>query len=156
MKESGARRIKRSVAIDMESIHFLSKKEIQELQEVYLLQSYLTDQLAEIEAYNATFAPDVRRPPNARGLTNLGTFRVYLEKYLDSHAALKKGMLILVRHLDPSPEGLPIEVYGFSKEQDWEEYERIQSNIFEHILAVMPSFGLKVYQYATSPPTKSS
>lgn len=150
MKESGARRIKRSVSIDMESIHFLTDEETQELKKVYLLQSYLDAQLAEIESYNDEFAPDTRHPPNARGLTNLGTFRVYLEKYLDNHPALKEGMLILVRHLEPSPQGLPIEIYGFSEEQDWEEYERIQSNIFEHILAVMPSFGLRVYQLSQS------
>ena len=150
MKDSGARRIKRSVIVDMESIHFLTEEEIQELRQVYLLQSYLTEQLAEIQAYNDTFAPEARHPPNARGLTNLGTFRVYLESYLNHQPALKEGMLILVRHLEPSPQGLPIEIYGFSKEQDWEEYERIQSNVFEHILAVLPKFGLRVYQLAKS------
>lgn len=150
MKESGARRIKRSVIIDIESIHFLSDEEIQELEQVHLLKPHLKEQLTEVRAYNDKFAPEDRHPPNARGVTNLGTFRVYLENYLHGLSSLNEGMLILVRHLEPSAEGLPLEIYCFSNEQKWKEYERIQSRIFEHALAVLPAFGLRAYQLSKS------
>jgi miniconductance mechanosensitive channel len=149
MEESGGRRIKRSVNIDMKSIHFLSAEEIEKLKKIHLLRSYIEQREAEIEQYNKSHNVDLSMPVNGRRLTNIGTFRKYLENYLKSLPEIHKNMTFLVRHLQSTDKGLPIEIYVFSKDQRWSFYESIQADIFDHIMAVIPQFGLRVYQSPT-------
>lgn len=149
MEESGGRRIKRSVNIDMKSIHFLSTEEIEKLKKIQLLRGYIEKREIEIEQYNKEHRVDVSMPVNGRRLTNIGTFRKYLEEYLKHHREIHNDMTFLVRHLQPTDKGLPIEIYVFCKDQRWAFYESIQADIFDHIMAVIPQFGLRVYQSPT-------
>lgn len=147
MSETGGRRIMRSIHIDMSSIRFLSYAEIQRLSESYLLKDYISRQMKEVDAYNKENLKD--RPPmitNARWLTNVGTFRAYVSEYLRRHPRAKSDLLIFVRQLEPSDTGLPIQLYVFTDTTVWTEYEGIQADIFDHLLSVLPEFGLKVYQ----------
>ena len=116
------------------------------------MQPTLDERLAEIASYNAEFLAGGTDPPNAQRLTNVGAFRLYVENYLKRHPAIQHELSVLVRHLEPGSEGLPIEIYVFSREQDWERYERIQSSVFEHLLAVLPLFELQVFQCAMCQP----
>tara|TARA_R110002049_G_scaffold4601_1_gene31632 strand:+ start:10754 stop:12031 length:1278 start_codon:yes stop_codon:yes gene_type:complete len=150
MQESGARRIMRAVSADMDRISFLTDEMIERLREIELLRGYFDRKLADIELHNKQFSKETRRPPNARGLTNIGAFRVYLEQYLRQHPDIRDDMTLIVRQLPPGPEGFPIQLYAFSSKQDWREYERIQADIFDHVLAIMPEFGLKAFQGPTS------
>lgn len=147
MSESGGRRIKRSIRIDMNSVRFLRDEEIDELSRRELLHDYMRDSVAGIARHNAAKAagnPDVI--PEIRRLTNLGTFRVYVRKYLEAHPMTHKGMTLLTRQLAPGPEGVPIEVYCFSNDTAWARYEGFQADIFDHLIAILPEFGLKPYQ----------
>ncbi len=146
MQESGGRRIMRSVSIDMKSIHFLSREEIDRFKKIHILREYLDTREREIEQYNRENSADETMPVNGRRLTNIGTFRRYLVEYLRRHPMIHQDMTFLVRQLDPTDKGLPVQVYVFCKDQRWVEYEGIQSDIFDHILAVIPQFGLRVYQ----------
>ena len=147
MSESGGRRIKRWINIDMSSIHFLSPGEIDRLKSVSLLTDYLEDRGREIEDWNADHGEDRRlNPVNGRALTNVGVFRTYAKSYISSHPKTNPEMTLLVRQLQSGPEGLPIEIYMFSSDKAWANYEDIQSDIFDHLLAVMSEFGLKVFQ----------
>lgn len=150
MQESGARRIMRAVSADMDRIDFLTDEMIERLREIELLRGYFDQKLADIESHNEQFSEQTRQPPNARGLTNIGTFRVYLEEYLRQHPDIRDDMTLIVRQLPPGPEGFPIQLYAFSAKQEWREYERIQADIFDHVLAIMPEFGLKAFQGPTS------
>ena len=152
MNESEVRRIKRSVPIDMESVVFLNEEQLTELERTELLREHLVDVRAEIEQFNEQFPTEARMPPNTRNLTNLGLFRIYLEKFLAAHPSLDENLPILVRHLPPTKFGLPVEVYAFSKIQDWKEYERLQSDIFDHVLTTLPIFGLHVFQIKSDCP----
>ncbi|MXV94869.1 MAG: mechanosensitive ion channel [Gemmatimonadetes bacterium] len=147
MSESGGRRIKRSLRLDMNSVRFLRDDEIEELSRRELLQGYMRDALDTIARYNA--AKDAGDPgviPEIRRLTNLGTFRVYVQKYLEAHPKTHKEMTLLARQLAPGPEGVPIEIYCFSNDTAWANYEGFQADIFDHLIAVLPEFGLKAYQ----------
>jgi miniconductance mechanosensitive channel len=144
--EAGGRRIKRSLNIDMRSIRFLDDDEIAELNEFVLLDDYLNRKQHEIEAWNHELEVNGVKPVNGRRITNIGTFRIYIEKYLRSLKTVNPKLMILVRQLQPSDTGLPIEVYCFANTTDWSEYERIQSDIFDHLLAILPVFGLRVFQ----------
>ena len=147
MSESGGRRIKRSLRLDMNSVRFLRDDEIEELSRRELLQGYMRDALDTIARYNA--AKEAGNPgviPEIRRLTNLGTFRVYVQKYLEAHPKTHKDMTLLARQLAPGPEGLPIEVYCFSNDTAWANYEGFQADIFDHLISVLPEFGLKAYQ----------
>ncbi len=147
MSESGGRRIKRSLRLDMNSVRFLRDEEIEELSRRELLQGYMRDALDTIARYNA--AKDAGSPgviPEIRRLTNLGTFRVYVQKYLEAHPKTHKEMTLLARQLAPGPEGVPIEVYCFSNDTAWASYEGFQADIFDHLIAILPEFGLKAYQ----------
>lgn len=146
MEESGGRRIKRSVSIDMKSIHFLDKEEIEKLKKIQLISDYITTREMEIAQYNKEHGMDGSMPVNGRRLTNIGTFRKYLEAYLKNHPQIVSDMTFLVRHLQPTDKGLPVEIYVFCKDQRWAFYESIQADIFDHIMAVIPHFGLRVYQ----------
>lgn len=147
MSEAGGRRIMRSLRIDMASVRFLNYKEIQELRKSHLLKDYITAKMEDINAYNERHLGD--HPAvltNARWLTNLGTFRAYVIEYLKRHPRSKKDLLMLVRQLEPTDRGLPLQIYVFTNTTVWAEYEAIQADIFDHLLSVLPEFGLRVYQ----------
>ena len=147
MAETGGRRIMRSISIDMGSIRFLSYSEIERLSNSYLLKDYITDKMKDVDAYNKEHLKD--RPAmitNARWLTNVGTFRAYVTEYLRKHPRVKSDLIIFVRQLEPTDTGLPIQLYVFTNTTVWPEYEGIQADIFDHLLSVLPEFGLRVYQ----------
>jgi len=144
--ESGGRRIKRALNIDMRSVRFLDDDEITRLDEFVLLDDYLNEKQQEIEEWNRALAEKGAKPINSRRITNIGTFRIYVVKYLRSLKSINQNMTLLVRQLPPGPTGLPIEIYCFTNTTDWSEYERIQSDIFDHLLAILPVFGLRVFQ----------
>ena len=146
MFESGGRRIKRSLNIDQRSIRFLSDAEIKRLEEFVLLNDYLDEKQKEITEWNTELAAKGATPINGRRITNIGTFRVYVEKYLQSNKAINHDMLMLVRQLAPETTGLPLEIYCFTKSTQWVEYEKAQADIFDHLLAILPVFGLRVFQ----------
>ncbi|HEJ7121224.1 TPA: mechanosensitive ion channel [Serratia marcescens] len=149
MSESGGRRIKRSLNIDTGSVHFLSEEEQRSLQRNPLLHSYLNVKTQELSQHNQEIAVDLASPLNGRRLTNLGTLRAYLEAYLRAHPRIHQNMTLMVRQLAPTPEGLPLEIYAFTNTTVWAEYESIQADIFDHILAVIDEFGLHVHQTPT-------
>jgi miniconductance mechanosensitive channel len=146
MSESGGRRIKRSVSIDMNAVRFLDETLLARLKQVQYIQPYLDKKVAEVQGWNLEKKVDEGSLVNGRRLTNLGTFRAYVQAYLKNHPQISESMTFLVRQLASGPEGVPIEVYVFSKEQRWEHYEAIMGDIFDHLLAVLPEFGLRVYQ----------
>ncbi len=149
MSESGGRRIKRSLNIDATSIHFLSDEEIARMNRAQLLTPYLDGKVAEVANHNASLGCDLTTPLNGRHMTNIGTFRAWLEAWLKSHPQIHKDMTLMVRQLAPGSEGLPIEIYVFTNTTVWLEYEKIQSDIFDHIFALLPEFGLRVHQTPT-------
>lgn len=149
MSESGGRRIKRSLNIDTTSIHFLSDEEIARMNRAQLLTPYLDGKVAEVANHNASLGCDLTTPLNGRHMTNIGTFRAWLEAWLKSHPQIHKDMTLMVRQLAPGSEGLPIEIYVFTNTTVWLEYEKIQSDIFDHIFALLPEFGLRVHQTPT-------
>lgn len=146
MEESGGRRIKRHINIDMKSVAFLTEEQLEKLSKFHLLKDYLSQKSNELAEINATLSDDDDSVYNARKMTNIGTFRVYLEKYLSAHPKIHSGMTFLVRQLQPSDKGIPIEIYVFSNDQEWANYEAIQADIFDHVLAIVSAFGLHVFQ----------
>jgi miniconductance mechanosensitive channel len=146
MSEYGGRRIKRSVSIDISSIKFMQDKDIDKLKEMPLISRYLSEKILDIEKYNASIGGEKER----RRLTNLGTLRAYLLNYLKNHDGLNtETMTLLVRQLAPTAVGVPLELYTFTNTTDWVEYEGIQSDIFDHVFAVLPKFGLRAFQEGT-------
>ncbi len=146
MEESGGRRVKRAITIDMNTVRFMDDELLARLNRLDFLKDYLAAREKEIEEYNQENRIDPSSPANGRRLTNVGSFRAYLVHYLRAHPMVSDSMTFLVRQLDPTPQGLPIEIYVFLTEQRWAEYEEIQADIFDHLLAVIPEFGLRVYQ----------
>ncbi|HHR6317233.1 TPA: mechanosensitive ion channel family protein [Providencia alcalifaciens] len=149
MTESGGRRIKRSLRIDANSIHFLQPEEIKNLEKANLLEPYLDQKVSEIQVYNSALPEDKATPLNQRRLTNIGTFRAYVEAYLRAHPQIHKNMTIMVRQLESDSNGIPIEIYAFTNTTVWLEYERIQSDIFDHIFSILPQFNLHIHQSPT-------
>ncbi|MFK3704574.1 miniconductance mechanosensitive channel [Raoultella sp. BIGb0138] len=148
MSASGGRRIKRSLNIDTTSIHFLAEQEQQRLIQARLLKPYMDSRHQEISEWNQQHAED-RSVLNLRKMTNIGTFRAYLQEYLRNHPRLRKDMTMMVRQLAPDANGLPIEIYCFTNTVVWAEYEGIQADIFDHIFAVVDEFGLRIHQSPT-------
>ncbi len=146
MQSSGGRRIKRSVLIDLSSVRFLGAAELDELRRFAALRPYFDAKLREIGAWTAEHPEATEHPVNARRLTNVGTFRAYVTAYLRGRSDIRDDMTFLVRQLDPTPEGLPIEVYVFVADTRWAVYEGIQADVFDHLLAIAPEFGLRVFQ----------
>lgn len=144
--EAGGRRIKRAFNIDVSSVHFLSDAEIEELRGLKLLSEYIEGKLKEIEDENRRRGVTGDSPLNGRRLTNLGTLRAYLSAYLKANELISKELTMMVRQLAPGPEGIPLEVYCFTRTTEWLPYENIQSDIFDHILAVVPAFRLRFHQ----------
>jgi miniconductance mechanosensitive channel len=148
MSDSGGRRIKRSVAIDQGTIRFLTDTEIERLKGFVLLREYVQRKEDELAAYNLSIGEDVGTV-NRRRLTNVGTFRTYVVEYLRHHHKIHQDRTLLVRQLAPGPHGLPIEIYAFANDTAWVAYEDIQSDIFDHIIAILPEFGLRLFQHPT-------
>lgn len=147
MSESGGRRIKRSINIDMNSIKFCSNEMTERFRKFKVIGRYINQKLSEIEKFNTENNVVDDGQINGRSLTNIGTFRAYIEGYLRNHNKIHDEMTFLVRQLSPSSSGLPIEIYVFANDTDWINYESIQSDIFDHLLAVVPEFDLKVFQH---------
>ncbi|MFC0227197.1 mechanosensitive ion channel family protein [Serratia aquatilis] len=149
MSESGGRRIKRSINIDISSVHFLSEKELERLNANPLLQRYLQSKMQEVNQHNSQAELDLSLSLNGRRLTNIGTLRAYLSSYLRTHPNIHQQMTLMVRQLAPGPEGVPLEIYAFTNTTAWAEYEAIQSDIFDHIFAVIDEFNLRIHQTPT-------
>jgi miniconductance mechanosensitive channel len=146
MSESGGRRIKRSIYIDMNTIRFLEPAEVERFSHFLLLRDYIANKREDVAKYNVAEGGNEEINANIRRLTNVGTWRAYVLQYLRANPLIRDDMTLLVRQLDPTPQGLPIEIYCFSKVIEWDRYEDIQSDIIDHLLAIAPDFGLRAYQ----------
>lgn len=146
MQEAGGRRIKRSINLDMNSIRFLSAAEIERFGAFALLRDYIERKTGELAAYNAGIGASDEPAVNLRRLTNIGTLRAYIAGYLRHHPRIHQDMTLIVRQLQPGPDGLPIEIYCFTNDTNWVNYEGIQSDLFDHITAIVPEFGLRLFQ----------
>jgi miniconductance mechanosensitive channel len=146
MSQSGGRRIKRALYLDMSSIRFQTADEVDHFKRFSLLKDYIRGKENELADYNASLEHAVDEAVNKRRLTNLGTFRAYARNYLKNRPDLRKDMTLMVRQLAPGPEGLPLEIYCFTNTTAWVDYEGIQADIFDHLLAIVPEFGLRLYQ----------
>ena len=146
MKEWGGRRIKRSLSIDAASVHFLDTQEIARLGHFRLLSTYLQDKEGELSSWNRELGEAGEQPVNCRRLTNLGTFREYAYAYLKQHPGIHREMSCMVRQLASDARGIPLELYCFTNTTTWVEYENIQGDIFDHLFALLPEFGLTLYQ----------
>ncbi len=150
MQESGGRRIKRAIYIDLGSIRFCDEEMLTRFRKVDILRDYLDQRLVEIERERVEKGIEIDSPLDSRQLTNLGTYRAYIEAYLRTQPNIyKEGMTFLVRQLAPGPTGVPLEIYVFTTTTEWIEYERIQADIFDHLLAAIPVFDLRVFQEPT-------
>ncbi|MHA7967519.1 mechanosensitive ion channel family protein [Paenibacillus sp. CAU 1782] len=149
MQASGGRRIKRSVYIDTSSISICSPEMILKFKQIHYLKDYMEQKEAEIEKYNTENQIDRINRVNGRALTNIGVFRAYIQRYLEQHPKIHQGMTCMVRQLQPQETGLPIEIYAFTNDIAWTVYEGAQSDIFDHIIAVAPEFGLRIFQNPT-------
>ena len=146
MFETGGRRIKRAIYINTATTRFLTDDEIERFSRFALLREYMQQKRAELAEYNAVHAAEQNVIANARRLTNIGTLRAYIIAYLRNHPHIHQELTFLVRQLAPTPEGVPIEIYVFTNDTRWAVYENIQADIFDHILSMVPEFGLRVYQ----------
>ena len=149
MSKSGGRRIKRSLFFDMNSISFCNAETLDKFKNIELLKDYIEKKQKEVSEHNKTNNVDTTEITNGRHLTNIGTFRKYIEAYLRNHTNIHDEMTFLIRQLEPTEKGLPIQIYVFSNDTDWIRYEEIQADIFDHLLAVIPEFGLKIFQSPT-------
>lgn len=146
MEQAGGRRIKRSIRIDVNSIGFMDQALIERLKKIDSIADYLTQKQAEIDEQNQQLTSDLTLGANGRKLTNVGTFRAYLEYYLKNHPMVSNDMTMLVRQLAADENGLPIEIYLFCTDIRWANYEAIQADLFDHIYAVLPEFDLRAFQ----------
>ena len=146
MEDSEARRVKRSINIDIKSVHFLSDEELTSLKKIKLIESYLNEKTAELEKHNSSLSIDLSSFANGQRLTNIGTFRKYIELYIKDNPNIRQDMSMIVRQLQSNESGIPVELYFFSKLYDWAPYENLQADIFDHLLAVVPQFGLSIFQ----------
>jgi miniconductance mechanosensitive channel len=145
MYDSG-RQIKRSLHLDQTSVRFLTEEECERLRRFVLLDAYLGRKHEEIEAFNAKLATQGQDPINGRRVTNVGTFRAYVQAYVEAHDGIHKELFRLVRQRQPGPTGLPLEIYCYTAKTGWADYEGVQADIFDHLYAVLPEFGLRVFQ----------
>lgn len=152
MVDTGARRIKRSLYIDQHTVRFLRPDELARLRKLRFLRDYLDRKDGELRAWNAAVEGSGEDPLNFRRQTNLGVFRAYVKHYLDAHPGIHHGMTTLVRQMDPTDHGLPLQLWCFTSDVRWEPYEDVQSDIFDHLLALLPEFGLSVYQGSSDAP----
>jgi miniconductance mechanosensitive channel len=146
MEESGGRRIKRALIIKQESVKYLKNEEIDNLKKIQLLTSYLNKRQKDIVAQNERNSADKNLLINGKNLTNMGVFRKYMESYVENHSAINEEMTIMVRQLAPSSQGIPIEIYAFSKDKVWKNYEYIMADIFDHLVASVSYFELQLFE----------
>jgi miniconductance mechanosensitive channel len=146
MNEAGGRRIKRALYLDQKSVRFLEEGELAGMERFALLDEYLEGKRSEVREWNAALAERAAEAVNTRRFTNLGTFRIYVQNYLRQHPGIHQDMTLLVRQLQPTDAGLPLEIYCFTSDIRWAYYEAVQSDIFDHLLAILPEFGLRVFQ----------
>jgi miniconductance mechanosensitive channel len=156
MKESGVRRIKRSISIDMSSVKFCTEEMLEKFRKISILKDYIDTTQAELEKYNLEHNIDNTIPVNGRRQTNIGVFRAYLEAFLSQHPMIHKDSDQLVRQLQPASSGIPIEIYAFIVETEFIRFEKVQSDIFDHILAIVPQFDLRVFQNPTGEDLRQS
>jgi miniconductance mechanosensitive channel len=150
MQSSGGRRIKRALVLKAKSVHYLTDEQIENLKKIQLITEYLSQRQKDILSYNKSHEIDKSTLINGRNMTNLGVFRKYLLSYIQNHSAINKEMSIMVRQLEPTPHGLPLEIYAFSSDKRWENYEYIMSDIFDHAISAVPYFDLELFEYPTS------
>jgi miniconductance mechanosensitive channel len=146
MTNSDGRRIKRAVNIKLDSIFYLSQEHINDLKKIALITDYLETRQADIDAHNATLQIDKSIQINGRNLTNIGVFRKYMQTYIENHSGINKDMMIMVRQLAPSEYGFPLEIYAFSSDKRWQNYEYIMADIFDHLIAAVPYFYLEIFE----------
>jgi len=146
MEESKGRRIKRSLLIKPSSVRFLKNEEINELKKVKLIKDYLNTRSSEIESYNQKENADKSMLLNGRNLTNLGVFRTYIEEYLKAHPLTNDDLTMMCRQLEPTSQGIPIQIYTFSKDKEWTKYEALTSDIFDHLLSSVKYFKLECFE----------
>tara|TARA_B000000475_G_scaffold253914_1_gene232537 strand:- start:188 stop:1270 length:1083 start_codon:yes stop_codon:yes gene_type:complete len=150
MSESDGRRIKRSLLIKGSSIKFMNNNELKELKKIKLIQEFIKVREKEIDIYNSKLEIDKSVLVNGRNLTNLGLFRNYIEKYLDNAEFINNEMTVMCRQLSPTSQGIPLEIYAFSKNKEWKDYEHIMSDIFDHLLASLKTFQLELFELPSS------
>ena len=150
MSESDGRRIKRSFSVKGSSVKFLSKEDLNQLKKIELIKDYIEKKEIELQKHNTENASDLSVLVNGRNLTNLGLFRNYIEIYLDQAKNINSNMTVMCRQLSPTPTGIPLEIYAFSKNKEWKNYEHIMSDIFDHLLASLSNFQLDLFEYPTS------
>lgn len=150
MMNSGGRRIKRALIIKQESIHFLTKTDIESLKKIEMITEYLEKREESINSFNTNNQIDKSILINGKNLTNVGVFRKYIDNYIHEHSGINKEMTIMVRHLAPTAQGLPIEIYAFSRDKRWANYEYIMADIFDHLLAAVPYFNLEGFELPNS------
>jgi len=146
MTSSGGRRIKRALNIKQEGVKYLTEDEVNKLKEIQLISSYLETKQGDIQSYNSSNSINKGLLLNGRNLTNLGVFRKYIDIYLNNHSAINKDMMIMARQLAPTTQGIPLEIYAFSSDKRWENYEYIMSDIFDHLIAALPYFNLEIFE----------
>ncbi|HLO73354.1 MAG TPA: mechanosensitive ion channel domain-containing protein [Flavobacterium sp.] len=154
MLNSDGRRIKRHILIKSNSVKFIQPEEIEKYKKIQHISSYITHRQSDIDKYNLSNAIDKSTIVNGRNLTNLGLFRKYINQYIISHPGINKDMLIMVRYLQVTDKGIPLEIYCFSKDKEWLNYEHIMADIFDHVIASVPYFGLEVFEMVSTPPAK--
>ena len=147
MTESNGRRIKRSLKIRMSSIRHLNSEDLKKLSKIHRIKDYISSKSKEINDYNAKNIVDKSLLINGRNLTNIGVFRKYIESYVEEHSAINKDLMIMARQLEPNENGLPIEIYAFSNDKRWQNYEYIIADIFDHIIATSSTFDLEIYEH---------
>ena len=150
MQESEGRRVKRSVLIDMNTIRFCTPEMLEKFKKIAYLKEYIHSTEEQIALYNQEYGYDNSMLVNGRRQTNIGVFRAYLEEYLRRHPEVNHNMTAMVRQLQPTEKGIPVELYFFISNKNWVDYENIQSDIFDHVMAIVPQFGLRIFQYPTS------
>ncbi len=150
MESSGGRRIKRSLNIKLDSVKYLSSEGVNKLKNIQLISAYLENRQSDIETYNIEQNINKELLLNGRNLTNLGVFRKYIETYTENHSGVNKDMMIMARQLAPTTQGIPLEIYTFSSDKRWKNYEYIMSDIFDHIIAAVPYFDLEIFELPSS------
>ena len=146
MQNSGGRRIKRALLINLDSVKYITVNEIDDLKKIDLISSYIENRQLKIEAYTKEHKINKEVLLNGRNLTNLGVFRKYIESYLQKHSGINKDMMIMARQLDPTSQGIPLEIYAFSSDKRWQNYEYIMADIFDHLIAAVPYFNLELFE----------
>lgn len=156
MLNSDGRRIKRHILIKSNSVKFIEPEEIEKYKKIQNISSYIVHRQSDIEKYNLANSIDKSTIVNGRNLTNLGLFRKYINQYIINHPGINKDMLIMVRYLQATENGIPLEIYCFSKDKEWQNYEHIMSDIFDHIIASVPYFDLQIFEIISTTANKNN